>query len=201
MGGVRIRYPIVAGKHKVICTKASIPKGMLIRDDIDIVNHCTTYGLSAMGLSLIEVLNQHHHTEWEKINKGIIWIFCPISIVHFHFMNEHSFCRVYALAWTIMKYGWISFLVYIYLEQPFHLQVTPALVLFTFFCSAQFLVYILQTVYKLIKIILPVKSICISIYWTLRNIVWIFMSRSQISNSSSFSYGSSNSSQTCFKFL
>lgn len=134
----KIRYPIMAGKHKVVSTKASIPKGMFIRDDIDIVNHSTTNGLSVMGLGHIEVLNQHHHTEWKKINKGFVWVCGPISIVHFHFMNEPSLCRIYALARTIMKYGWISFLIYIYLEQPFHLQVTPAVVLFTFFCSVHF---------------------------------------------------------------
>ncbi|KAM1320163.1 hypothetical protein ACFX13_031764 [Malus domestica] len=60
-------------KHKVISTKASIPKGMLIRNDVDIVDDSSSDGLSVMGVGHVQVLHQHHHTEGKKINEGLIW--------------------------------------------------------------------------------------------------------------------------------
>ena len=85
-----ITYPIMAGEHEMVGTKASIPVRMFTGNDIDVVYNSPSNGISVQGFGLIEVMNQHDDTEWKEINQSLIGVFRSIKFALFHFMNEPS---------------------------------------------------------------------------------------------------------------
>jgi hypothetical protein len=44
-----IAYPVMARENEMICTKASIPKGIFISNDVDVVYNSIPNGINLMG--------------------------------------------------------------------------------------------------------------------------------------------------------
>ena len=117
----------MARDHEMISTKASIPEGVVVGYEVDVVNDCLLNGMYFMGVRHIQVLNHHHHAEWKKVEEGLVRVCGSINASLFHFMDESSLCRVNALAWTIVKHRRFSFFIYIYLKQLLHFKITPTI--------------------------------------------------------------------------
>jgi len=116
----------MAREHDMIGTKASIPKGMCIGNDVDVVGDSISDEIHIIGIEEEEVLHHLHHTKWKEINVRLTRVSASIHISGgLNLMNETSLCGIYTLAWTIMKQWCLSFFIYVYLENPFHLQITP----------------------------------------------------------------------------
>jgi hypothetical protein len=109
----------------MVGTEASIPKGMCIGDDVDVVGDSISDGTHIMGVEHEQVLHHLHHAKRKEIHVSLTGISGSIHISHFNLMNEASLRRIYTLAWPIMNQWRLSFFIYVYLENPFHLQITP----------------------------------------------------------------------------
>lgn len=110
----------------MIGTEASVPKRMLVGDDVDVVADGTANRFHAVGIWHVKILNHHHHAKWQEKHKGLIGVPGSVLVVLLHLVDEPSFCRIYALARTVVEYRRLSFFIYKYLEMFLHLQVTPA---------------------------------------------------------------------------
>lgn len=78
-----------------------------------------------MGVTDINVSDQHCHAEGEKINMCFVRIFGSELAVLLHFVDEVSLHGVYALARAIVEQWGLAFFVDEYLEFLFHFYVTP----------------------------------------------------------------------------
>lgn len=76
----------------MVGSKASVPKMMLVRDDMDVVSDSTSNGFNVMRIWYVKVLNHHHHTKWEEEHKSLIRVSGSVHVSHFHFMDEPSLC-------------------------------------------------------------------------------------------------------------
>ena len=115
----------MAREHEMVSTKASIPEGVVMGYEVDVVNDRILNGMYFMGVRHIQVLNHHHYTEWKKVEEGFLRVCRSVKASLFHFMDESSLCGVNALAWTIMKYWRLSFFIHIYPKQLLHFKITP----------------------------------------------------------------------------
>lgn len=89
-GSNTITYPIMAGEHDMVRTKASIPVGMFTGNDIDVVYNSPSNGIGVKGFRIVEIMNQHDNTEWKEINQCLIGVLGSIKFALFQFMNEPS---------------------------------------------------------------------------------------------------------------
>lgn len=115
----------MAGKHKMISCKATIPKGMLFRNDIDIVYDGLFDGMEIVGVADVYISDQHCHAEGEEKNVRFVRIFGSKLAVHLDFMDEISLHGVYALARAIVEQWRLAFFIHKYLELLFHFYVAP----------------------------------------------------------------------------
>ena len=118
-------YPIMASKHEMVSTEASIPIRIFGGNNIDIIYDGLFYGTKIMGVTNVHKPNQHCHTEGEEKKVRLFGIFGSEMAVRLHPVNEIPFHGVYALAGTIMKQGRLAFIVYEYVQLLFHFQVAP----------------------------------------------------------------------------
>lgn len=112
--------PIMACKHKMISTKALIPKWIFPSNNIDIVCHCLSNRTKIMRVADINIADQHCHTERKEKYVGFIRISGSELVIHLNLVYEIAFHGVYTLAGSIVKYGRLSFFVYKDFELSFH---------------------------------------------------------------------------------
>lgn len=89
---VSSKYQIMAGEHKMVGTKSSIPEGIYTGDEVDVVFDYTSHGFVVAG----NITNHSHHTERHEINNSPVWVSCAKQCSLFHLINKSSFCSIYA---------------------------------------------------------------------------------------------------------
>lgn len=120
-------YPIMAGKHEMVRTKAPVPVWVSFSNDTDVVSNGPRYRGYVEGFGLVDQLDHLHNTEWEEEDMSQIRIPGAKPGVHVDAMDEPSLGRVYAPAGAIVEEWWFTFFIHIDLEQLLHFQITPAL--------------------------------------------------------------------------
>lgn len=110
----------MASEHKMISTKASIPKRVFPSNNIDEVPDCLSNGTKIMGVADIDIADQHCHTERKEKNVGFIGISGSELVIHLNLVDEIAFHGVYTLARSIVKHWRLSFFVNENFEQSFH---------------------------------------------------------------------------------
>lgn len=78
-----------------------------------------------MGVTNVDKSDQHCHTEGKEENMCFLRIPGSELVVHLNPIYEIPFCRVNALAGTIMKHWGLPFSIDKDLELLFHFQVAP----------------------------------------------------------------------------
>lgn len=118
-------YPVMAREKEMIRAKASIPVGIFVRDDIDVVHNGLFDGFEIERIGLVKVVNHFCDAEWKKMNLCYVGITCSELCIGFQVINKSSFRRIYAPAGTVMEKWWLTFFINKYLEHFLHFQITP----------------------------------------------------------------------------
>lgn len=123
----RNSYPIMASKHEVISSEASIPVRMLLSNDVDIIGSRIFHETPFMGFRHVDHLSYHRHAERKKEQMSFVLIQCP-KTANLHVRNEYPLDRICMLAGAKVEHRGIAFFVDEHLQFLLHLQVAPNLV-------------------------------------------------------------------------
>lgn len=108
----------------MISAKATIPVGVFMGNDIDIIGDRILHWAPLMGVGHVYNLGNHDHTQGEEIDVGLVRIHGS-KRADLHVLDEVAFYSVYHLTGPIMKYWWFTFFINVYLKLLLHLQVAP----------------------------------------------------------------------------
>lgn len=104
----------MAREHEMVCTKSSIPEGMFMRNEVNVIHDSRSYGTCVVGTKLVEVLNHSDHAEGKEVKECPLGVSGPKHLIPFlHLMNKPSLRGVYAFAWPVVEHGNLSFFVHI----------------------------------------------------------------------------------------
>lgn len=82
----------MAREHKMVGTESSIPEGILVGDEGDVVSEDTSHGLAVAG----NVTYDSDDTEGHEKNKCLVGVPGAIQGPLLHLINKSAFCPVYA---------------------------------------------------------------------------------------------------------
>lgn len=85
----------MARQQKMIRSKASVPVGIFVGDDTDVVHDNLFDGIRIERLGLIEVVNHFCDAEWKKMNMRYVRVTCSELGICFQVINKSSFRRIY----------------------------------------------------------------------------------------------------------
>jgi hypothetical protein len=87
-----LNYPIVARKHEMISSKASIPIGVLSLNDTDIIYDSVSNRTKIMGVTNIDKSDKHCHAEGKEEDVCFLRIPGSELVVHLNPIDEIPFC-------------------------------------------------------------------------------------------------------------
>lgn len=119
----------MASKHEVIGPEAPIPVLVFPRNKMDVIFDCLFHRTPMiMRLPVVNETNNRRNAEREEKDMCPFGIF-GAELANLHMVNEISLHCVYALAWTVVKNGRLSFFIDKYLKLFFHFQVAPGVIM------------------------------------------------------------------------
>lgn len=115
----------MAGEHEVIGSKASIPIGILVSNDIDIIHSSIPHEGPVMGFRDVDDLSDHGDADGEEEQVGLFRVVRP-KPAHFHICNEDPLDRIRVLARPEVEHRRLPFFVYVHLQSLLHFSVASA---------------------------------------------------------------------------
>ena len=119
----------MAGNEEMVAPMASVPVGVLVRYDTNVVCDQVLEGKPRIAsFRLVDVLHYIGYAHWKEEGMGLIWMACrerALSTVHLG--DELTFRGVDVLARPLVNKRWLSFSVCPHFESLFHLNVAPGM--------------------------------------------------------------------------
>jgi hypothetical protein len=118
-------YPVMACEHEMIGSHTSVPKGILVGNDINVIADEASYGRDIMRQGLVNEAHHHGYAQGKKMNMGLLRVRCHEPIPQFKLVNESAFCRIDILTRPVVCQRRFPLWIYKYLEMLLHFRITP----------------------------------------------------------------------------